>query len=76
MEWFLRLMFLRFRYRLGFEALCRETTDSLAWRRFCRIPLGVKVPHPSTLEKIVARCGEQAIAELNEALLAKARRTR
>src|SRR5438477_33936 len=72
MEWFLRLMFLRFRYRLGFEALCREVTDSLAWRRFCRIPLGVDVPHPSTLEKIVGRCGEAAVAGLNEALLAKA----
>jgi IS5 family transposase len=72
MEWFLRLMFLRFRYKLGFEALCREVTDSLAWRRFCRIPLGVSVPHPSTLEKILTRTGEAAIAGLNEALLAKA----
>lgn len=72
MEWFVRLMFLRFRYRLGFEALCREVTDSLAWRRFCRIPLGVEVPHPSTLEKIVDRCGQGAIDGLNEVLLAKA----
>jgi transposase, IS5 family len=72
MEWFLRLMFLRFRYKLGFEALCREVADSIAWRRFCRIPLGVAVPHPSTLEKIVSRCGEGAIGALNEALLAKA----
>jgi transposase, IS5 family len=72
MEWFLRLMFLRFRYKLGFEALCREVTDSLAWRRFCRIPLGVAVPHPSTLEKIVERCGQGAIDALNDALLAKA----
>ena len=72
MEWFLRLMFLRFRYKLGFEALCREVTDSLAWRRFCRIPLGVEVPHPSTLEKIVSRCGQAAIDALNEALLSKA----
>ena len=72
MEWFLRLMFLRFRYKLGFEALCREVTDSLAWRRFCRIPLGVAVPHPSTLEKIVSRCGERAVEGLNEALLDKA----
>ena len=71
-EWFLRLMYLRFRYKLGFEALCREVTDSLAWRRFCRIPLGVNVPDPSTIEKIAKRCGEQAIAALNEALLAKA----
>jgi transposase, IS5 family len=72
MEWFLRLMFLRFRYKLGFEVLCREVMDSIAWRRFCRIPLGVAVPHPSTLEKIVERCGQGAIDGLNEALLAKA----
>jgi IS5 family transposase len=72
MEWFLRLMFLRFRYRLGFETLCREVTDSIAWRRFCRIPLGVAVPHPSTVEKIADRCGRAAIDALNEALLAKA----
>ena len=31
METYLRLMFLRFRYRLGFETLCAEVTDSLAW---------------------------------------------
>jgi len=37
METYLRMMFLRFRYRLGFETLCAEVTDSLAWRRFCRI---------------------------------------
>lgn len=30
------------------------------------------MPHPSTLEKITARCGEAAVAALNEALLAKA----
>ena len=40
-------MYLRFRYRLGFEALCVEVADSLAWRRFCRVPLGERVPHPS-----------------------------
>jgi len=71
METYLRMMFLRFRYRLGFEALCREVT-SLAWRRFCRIPLGEAVPHPTTLMKITTRCGETAVAALNEALLAKA----
>jgi IS5 family transposase len=72
MEWFLRLMYLRFRYKLGYEATCAEVADSLAWRRFCRIPLDAAVPHPSTLEKIVTRCGETAVAALNEALLAKA----
>lgn len=72
METFLRMMFLKYRYRLGFETLCGEVADSLAWRRFCRIPLGEAVPHPSTLEKIARRVGEAAVAELNEALLAKA----
>jgi IS5 family transposase len=72
METFLRVMFLRFRYKLGYETLCAEIADSLAWRRFCRIPLGERVPHPSTIEKIASRCGERAVDELNEALLAKA----
>ncbi len=72
METYLRIMFLRFRYKLGFEVVCREVTDSLAWRRFCRIPLGEAVPHPTTIMKITTRCGETAITALNEALLAKA----
>jgi IS5 family transposase len=72
METYLRMMFLRFRYKLGFETLCAEVADSIAWRRFCRIPLDSPVPHPTTLLKITARCGETAVAALNEALLAKA----
>ena len=65
-------MFLKFRYRLGYESLCREVADSISWQRFCRIPLGTRVPHPTTLMKITTRCGEDAVAGLNEALLAKA----
>jgi IS5 family transposase len=76
METFLRMMFLKYRYRLGFETLCAEVADSLAWRRFCRIPLGEAVPHPSTLEKIARRVGETAVVGLNEALLAKANETK
>ena len=34
METYLRLMFLKFRYGLGYELLCREVTDSITWRRF------------------------------------------
>jgi IS5 family transposase len=71
-QWYLRLMFLKFRYRLGFESLCAEVSDSISWRRFCRIPLGARVPHPTTLMKLTTRCGEDAVAGLNEALLAKA----
>jgi len=72
MESYLRLMFLKFRYRLGYESLCREVADSISWRRFARIPLGGRVPHPTTLMKITTRCGEGAVAGLNETLLAKA----
>lgn len=72
METFLRLMFLKFRYRLGYESLCREVSDSITWRRFCRIPLDGSVPHPTTLMKLTTRCGVAAVDGLNEALLAKA----
>ena len=71
-EWYLRLMFLKFRYRLGYESLCAEVSDSISWRRFCRIPLDATVPHPTTLMKLTTRCGSAAVDGLNEALLAKA----
>jgi len=48
----LRLMFLKFRYRLGFESLCAEVSDPVSWRRFCRIGLDGKVPHPVPLMKL------------------------
>jgi len=72
METYLRLMFLKFRYRLGYESLCREVSDSITWRMFCRIPLDVSVPHPTTLMKLTTRCGAAAVDGLNETLLAKA----
>jgi IS5 family transposase len=72
MEIYLRLMFLKFRYRLGYESLCREVADSITWRRFCRIPLDGRVPHPTTLMKLTTRCGTAAVDGCNEALLAKA----
>jgi IS5 family transposase len=71
-ETYLRLMFFKYRYRLGFEPLCRELADSISWQRFCRIPLGTTTPHPTTLMKITTRCGSSAVDGLNEALLAKA----
>ena len=43
-ECYLRLMFLKFRYRLGYESLCAEVSDSISWRRFCRIGLDGRVP--------------------------------
>ena len=72
METYLRLMFLKFRYGLGYESLCREVGDSITWRRFCRIPLDGRMPHPTTLMKLTTRCGTAAVDGCNEALLAKA----
>ena len=71
-ECYLRLMFLKYRYRLGYERLCAEVSDSISWRRFCRIPLDGTVPHPTTLMKLTTRCGSAAVAGLNEVLLARA----
>ena len=65
METYLRLMFLKHRYRLGYESLCGEVSDSISWRRFCRIDIDARLPHPTTLMKLTTRCGEQAIAALN-----------
>jgi IS5 family transposase len=72
METFLRLMYLKYRYRLGFETLCREVTDSVSWRRFCRVALDASLPDASTLKKIAKRCGPGAVEKLNEALVSKA----
>src|SRR5688500_4100986 len=72
METYLRMMFLKFRYRLGYESLCREVADSITWRRFCWIPLDGRVPHPTTLMKLTTRCGTAVVDGCNEALLATA----
>ena len=69
---YLRLMFLKHRYGLGYELLCREVADSISWQRFCRIPLGGRVPHPTTLVKLTRRVGEQAVERLNRVLLERA----
>jgi transposase, IS5 family len=67
----LRLLYLKHRYQLGYESLCREVSDSIGWRRFCRIGLDRPVPHPTTLIKLVGRAGPEVVQELNAALLAK-----
>jgi transposase, IS5 family len=67
----LRLLYLKHRYGLGYESLCREVADSISWRRFCRIGLDRPVPHPTTLVKLVGRAGPEIIEQLNAALVAK-----
>ncbi len=56
---------------LGYESLCKEVSDSITWRLFCRIGIDGAVPHPTTLVKLANRCGTVAVEGCNEALLAK-----
>lgn len=72
-ETFLRLMYLKHRYKLGYETLVREVADSLHWRRFCHIPLDGEVPHPTTLSKLTRKYGPEVLHDLNTVLMRKAR---
>ncbi len=67
----LRLLYLKHRYQLGYETLCKEVGDSISWRRFARIPLDQPVPHPTTLSKLVRRAGPAVVDQLNTALVGK-----
>jgi IS5 family transposase len=71
-ETYLRLMYLKHRYGLGYETLCREVADSFTWRRFCRIAIDGRVPDPSTLMKLTKRLGPGLLEELNAELLSLA----
>src|SRR5579864_5611569 len=71
-ETYLRLMYLKHRYRLGYEMLVREVTDSLHWRRFCHLALDAPVPHPTTLSKLTRKYGPDIVHELNRLLVQRA----
>jgi hypothetical protein len=65
-----RRLYLKHRYQLGYESLCREVADSISWRRFCHIGLDQLVPHSTTGQAGRPR-RPQAIEQLNHLLLAK-----
>jgi IS5 family transposase len=71
-ETYLRLMYLKHRYRLGYEMLVREVTDSLHWRRFCHLALDAPVPHPTTLSKLTRKYGADVLHALNRLLVQRA----
>ncbi len=68
-----RLMYLKFRYQLGYESLVKEVTDSISWRLFCRIPLDGQVPHSTTLIKLTHKYGAEIVDEVNQLVLEKAK---
>lgn len=68
---YLRLMYLKYRYQLGYETLVKEVKDSFAWRRFCHLSLDDKVPESSTLIKLTHKYGEETVKALNAAPVLK-----
>lgn len=72
-ETYLRLMYLKHRYRFGYETLVREVADSLHWRQFCHLALDAAVPHPTTLSKLTRKYGPEVVHELNRLLVQHAR---
>ena len=64
LETCLRMMYIsKFRWALGFETLCREVSDSINWRRLCRMAWESR-PDSTTLLKIIRRVGPEAVTEL------------
>jgi IS5 family transposase len=68
---YLRMMYLKHRYQLGYEVLAKEVKDSFAWRRFCHLSLGDRVPDSTTLIKLTHKYGEDTVRALNDALVLK-----
>ena len=68
---YLRMMYLKRRYKLGYEVLVKEVSDSFTWRLFCHIPLKDRVPDDTTLIKLTRKYGEDTLDELNDALVLK-----
>ena len=68
---YLRLMYLKCRYQLGYEILVKEVKDSFAWRRFCHLSLSDRVPDSTTLIKLTHKYGEDTVRALNDALVLK-----
>lgn len=71
METYLRLMYLKTKYQLGYETLVSEVTDSVSWRRFCRISLSGRVPDASTLIKLTNGPCQGLAEEVHDALVKK-----
>jgi IS5 family transposase len=69
METYLRLMYLKWKYNLGYEALVKEVTDSVSWRRFCRLSLSATVPDASTLIKLTNGPCQGLPEEIHKALV-------
>lgn len=66
---YLRLMYLKFRYKLGYETLVEEVSDSIRWRRFCGIAYTQSVPDSTTLIKLTHKYGGETLQELHRLII-------
>ena len=62
---YLRLMYLRRKHRLSYEALVGEVSASIPWRSFCGIGCQDRVPRASTLAGLTQKYGEETLGELH-----------
>ena len=68
---YLRMMYLKRRYNLGYENLVKEVKDSFSWRRFCHLAFNDPVPDATTLIKLTRKYSEATVQALNDALVLK-----
>ena len=73
---YLRMMYLKGRYKLGYESLVKEVSDSFTWRRFCHLSLKDRVPDDTTLIKLTRKYGEGTLDDINDALVLKLKEER
>ena len=69
---YLRMMYLKRRYQMSYEATSKEVSDSLKWRRFCHLPLNGKVPDDKTLIKLTAKYGEEVVKRIHDTVVLRA----
>lgn len=62
---YLRLMYLRRKHRLSYEALTETVSGSIPWRTFCGIGCQDRVPDASTLARLTRVYGEDTLHELH-----------
>jgi IS5 family transposase len=68
---YLRMMCLKRRFKLSYETLVKEVSDSFMWRRFCHLSIEDRVPDDKTLIKLTRKYGEDTLDDLNDALVLK-----
>jgi len=66
---YLRMMYLKSRYKMGYETMEKEVNDSITWRRFCGIPYDKSAPEASTIIKLTHKYGEDILKKLHEIII-------